>query len=69
MTCDNRPSWARLSARSPDGSNQPWAGCLDNENEKRPHADAIIDLLFWIAIFVGLFFGLRWMKARRNKDK
>jgi hypothetical protein len=31
--------------------------------------DAIIDLLFWIAIFVGLFFGLRWMKARRNKDK
>ncbi len=31
--------------------------------------DAVIDLLFWIAIFVGLFFGLRWMKARRNKDK
>ena len=31
--------------------------------------NAIIDLSFWIAIFVGLFFGLRWLKARQNKDK
>lgn len=33
-------------------------------------SDALIDLLFWIGIFVVLFFALRWLQARkRRKDK
>ena len=30
---------------------------------------ALIDLLFWIVVFVVLFFGVRWLqKRRRDKD-
>jgi hypothetical protein len=29
---------------------------------------ALIDLLFWIAVFAVLFFALRWLQSRR-KDK
>jgi hypothetical protein len=32
-------------------------------------SDAFIDLLFWIGIFAALFFGVRWLQARRRKDK
>ena len=31
-------------------------------------SDALVDLLFWIGIFVVFFFGFRWMQ-RRRKDK
>jgi hypothetical protein len=27
---------------------------------------ALIDLLFWIAIFVVLFFAFRWLQGRRK---
>lgn len=30
---------------------------------------ALVDLLFWIAVFVVFFFGFRWLqKRRRDKD-
>lgn len=30
--------------------------------------DYISELLFWIAIFVGLFFALRWLQARKLRN-
>lgn len=27
-----------------------------------------IDLIFWIAVFVVLFFGFRWLQRRKRKD-
>lgn len=31
---------------------------------------ALIDLLFWVGVFVVLFVALRWLQARRrDKDK
>jgi hypothetical protein len=32
-------------------------------------SDALIDLLFWIAVFVGLFFAFRWLQNRRKNDR
>ncbi len=31
-------------------------------------SDALLDLIFWIVIFVVFFFGFRWLQKRRNKD-
>jgi hypothetical protein len=31
-------------------------------------SDALIDLIFWIVIFVVFFFGFRWLQNRKNKD-
>ncbi len=29
-------------------------------------SDAVVDLLFWIVVMVGLFFGLRYLQKRRK---
>lgn len=29
----------------------------------------LIDLLFWIAVFVGLFFLVRFLQSRKDQDK
>lgn len=29
-------------------------------------SDALTDLLFWIALFVGLFFLFRWLQKRKS---
>jgi hypothetical protein len=31
-------------------------------------SDALIDLIFWIAIFAVFFFGFRWLQRRNRKD-
>jgi hypothetical protein len=31
-------------------------------------SDALLDLIFWIVIFVVFFFGFRWLQKRRKKD-
>jgi hypothetical protein len=31
-------------------------------------SDALIDLIFWIVIFIVFFFGFRWLQNRKNKD-
>lgn len=31
-------------------------------------SEGTIDLIFWIAVFVILFFGFRWLQRRNRKD-
>lgn len=31
-------------------------------------SDAVVDLIFWIVVFVVLFLGLRWLQ-KRKKDQ
>jgi len=31
-------------------------------------SDALIDLVFWVAIFAVFFFGFRWLQRRNRKD-